>query len=208
MSIISTYIKQVQATLNHMPLAEIGHVIDVLYTAWESRQQVFIMGNGGSASTASHFVCDLSKNTRVNGYNPFRVIGLTDNVALMTAYGNDEGYENIFAQQLLPLVRPSDVVIGISTSGNSPNVVKAIEVANEHGATTIGFTGFNGGKLSKMIDIEVHVASEIIEQVEDIHLMLEHMICMDLKGRIERQHQTESNTEVSATDYAPIVAGD
>jgi D-sedoheptulose 7-phosphate isomerase len=135
------------------------------------------MGNGGSASTATHFVCDLAKNTRKEGWPPFRVIGLSDNMALMTAYANDEGYENVFAQQLASFIQPWDIVIGISTSGNSPNVLNAIALANQKNAITIGFTGFDGGLLGTMVDIQVHTPSDRIEQVEDIHLILEHLMC-------------------------------
>jgi D-sedoheptulose 7-phosphate isomerase len=144
------------------------------------------MGNGGSAATASHFVCDLAKNTRYEGWPPFRVIGLTDNIASLTAYANDEGYQNVFSQQLANLVRPGDIVIGISASGNSPNVLRAIDLANQAKARTIGFTGFDGGQLGKMVDLHINVPSNIIEQVEDIHLMLEHMIVKTLKEEVRK----------------------
>ncbi|MBN2501171.1 MAG: SIS domain-containing protein [Anaerolineales bacterium] len=174
------YIQEMHTTLDALPLENINTVIDVLHEARLTNRQVFIMGNGGSASTASHFVCDLAKNTRKEGWSNFRVIGLTDNMAIFSAYANDEGYENVFAQQLASFVEPDDIVIGISASGNSPNVLRAIELANEVGAITVGFTGFNGGKLKPMVDISVHVASDTIEIVEDIHLMLEHMSCKAL----------------------------
>ena len=106
----------------------------------------------------------------------FKVIGLTDNMALMTAYANDEGYENVFKAQLGNLLNEGDVVIGISTSGNSPNVVNGIAYANEVGAITVGMTGFTAGKLGGMVNIHMHTPSDCIEQVEDIHLMLEHLI--------------------------------
>ena len=148
-----------------------------------NNQQVFIMGNGGSASTASHFVCDLGKNTRVKGTPNFRVMGLTDNMALFSALANDEGYENAFAQQLASHIQPGDVVIGISTSGNSPNVVNAIHLANSIPAKTIGFTGFGSGKLGGMVDVDLHVPSHLIEHVEDIHLVLEHLITKELREK-------------------------
>lgn len=139
------------------------------------------MGNGGSASTASHFVCDLAKNTRHPGLPHFRVIGLTDNMAIFSAYANDEGYENVFTTQLANLVEAGDIVIAISASGNSANVLKAVEEARNHAAVTIGFTGFDGGRLGSLVDVQVHVNSHIIEHVEDIHLALEHMIVKTLK---------------------------
>lgn len=174
---VNEYIDDLHLTLDKLPGKEIREVIDVLHQARLNNRTIFIMGNGGSASTATHFVCDLAKNTRMVGWPAFRVIGLSDNMAILSAYANDEGYENVFAQQLASLIQPKDVVIGISTSGKSPNVLNAIALANEEDAITIGFTGFNGGKLGNMVDIHVHVPSNRIEQVEDIHLMLEHLIC-------------------------------
>jgi D-sedoheptulose 7-phosphate isomerase len=142
------------------------------------------MGNGGSASTATHFVCDLAKNTRKEGWPHFKVIGLADNMALFSAYANDEGYENVFAQQLANLVMPEDIVIAISASGNSKNVLNGVSLAKTANAITIGFTGFDGGKLCSMVDINIHVNSNIIEHVEDIHLILEHMIVRSLRERV------------------------
>jgi D-sedoheptulose 7-phosphate isomerase len=181
---IRNYITALQQTLERLPLSPINQVIEAMHEARLKNRQVFIMGNGGSASTASHFVCDLSKNTRKNGWPHFRVIGLTDNMALFSAYANDEGYENVFAQQLAALLQPGDIVIGISTSGNSPNVLRAIELANAMNAPTVGFTGFDGGQLASMVGLNVHVDSDCIEQVEDIHLMLEHLICTVLRQRV------------------------
>jgi D-sedoheptulose 7-phosphate isomerase len=178
---INNYITGIQSTVDNLPRGLIEEVIHTLHEARMYGRQVFIMGNGGSASTASHFVCDLAKNTRKEGWPHFKAIGLTDNMAIFSAYANDEGYENVFAQQLASLVRPKDIVIGISASGNSPNVLQAIRMAKEHNAKTIGFTGFDGGRLGEMVDLHIHVKSNIIEHVEDIHLMLEHMVVKTLR---------------------------
>ncbi len=178
---IQNYISVLQQTLDQLRGQPIADVIRVLQHARMQGNQVFIMGNGGSASTASHFVCDLAKNTRREGLPHFRVIGLTDNMAILSAYANDEGYENVFSQQLANLIRPGDVVTAISASGNSKNVINAIEEAQKQHATTIGFTGFDGGRLGQMVDINIHVKSNIIEHVEDIHLMLEHIIVKTIK---------------------------
>lgn len=178
---IDTYILELQNTLMQLPTARIQEAIDLLVEARTERRQVFIMGNGGSASTASHFVCDLAKNTRNPELPNFRVIGLTDNMAIFSALANDEGYENVFAQQLASFVEADDIVIGISASGNSANVLNAIELGNKVGARTIGMTGFDGGQLRKMVDIDIHIPSDCIEHVEDIHLMLEHLICKAIK---------------------------
>jgi len=180
MNEIRNYITTLQLTLDQLDLRAIDQAIKMLHKARLSRCQVFIMGNGGSASTASHFVCDLAKNTRVSGYPDYRVLGLADNMALLSAYANDEGYENVFSSQLSSLLQPGDLVIAISTSGNSPNVLNAVRLANQLGAQTIGLTGFDGGQLSSLVDLELHVPSNCIEHVEDVHLMLEHLICKNL----------------------------
>jgi D-sedoheptulose 7-phosphate isomerase len=182
---ISNYISTLQHTMEQLPRQLIVDVIAVLQRARMQDNQVFIMGNGGSASTASHFVCDLAKNTRREGLPHFRAIGLTDNMAIFSAYANDEGYENVFSKQLANLIRPNDVVIGISASGNSKNVLYAMEEAQKYNVITIGFTGFDGGRLGPMVNINIHVKSNIIEHVEDIHLMLEHMIVKTIKEQVE-----------------------
>lgn len=178
---IRSYIATLRETLDRLPVDRIAQVVDALQNARLNGRQVFIMGNGGSASTASHFVCDLAKNTRIPDLPHFRVIGLTDNMAIFSAYANDEGYENVFAAQLANLIEADDVVIAISASGNSVNVIKAVEEARSRNALTIGFTGFDGGRLASLVEIQLHVESHIIEHVEDIHLMLEHMIVKTIK---------------------------
>jgi D-sedoheptulose 7-phosphate isomerase len=181
---IQNYISALQQTIDQLPRQLVADVVDVLQDARIRGSSVFIMGNGGSASTASHFVCDLAKNTRAEGLPHFRVIGLADNMAILSAYANDEGYESVFAQQLANLIQPRDVVIAISASGNSKNVLNAIEEAQKHDVITIAFTGFDGGRLGPMVNINIHVKSDIIEHVEDIHLMLEHIIVKTIKERI------------------------
>lgn len=201
---IQNYISILQQTMDQLPTQLIVDVIRVLQYARVQGNQIFIMGNGGSATTSSHFVCDLAKNTRRVGLPHFRVIGLADNMSILSAYANDEGYENIFAQQLANLIRPGDVVIGISASGNSKNVINAIEEAQNHSAITIGFTGFDGGRLGQMVDINIHVQSNIIEHVEDVHLMLEHLIVKAIK----EQAQPEAELSTSIAQLAADVFGD
>jgi D-sedoheptulose 7-phosphate isomerase len=195
---VSNYITTLQGTLDLLPAAEIEQLAHTLQAARMEGKRVFIMGNGGSASTASHFVCDLGKNTRMDGWPDFKVIGLTDNMAIFSAYANDEGYDQAFARQLTSLIQEGDVVLGISASGNSPNVLNAIQAAKRHNALTIGFTGFNGGKLRQMVDINIHVESNIIEHVEDIHLMLEHMIVLHLKQLVRQQAAPLATTNTAA----------
>jgi len=175
------YINELKGTLDKLPLDEMNQVINLLHEARMTGRKVFIFGNGGSASTASHFLCDLGKNTRQPDYPNFKVIGLTDNMPIFSAYANDEGYDSVFANQLENMLDAGDVVIGISTSGKSPNVLKAIELANQKGATTVGFTGNDGGRLGPMVDIELRVKSYCIEQIEDVHLIFEHMITKVLR---------------------------
>jgi len=186
MDSILNYISQLKQTLEILPLEKIDQVITILHAARMHGRQIFIMGNGGSASTASHFVCDLGKNTRHPGWPNFKVIGLADNMAIFSAYANDEGYENVFRNQLDSLLMSGDVVIGISASGNSPNVIRAVELARSRGVITIGFTGFDGGRLGELVDVNLHVASDSIEQVEDIHLILEHLITKVLREDVLR----------------------
>ncbi len=175
---IEDYISVLKRTLYKELIAE---AVETLQKARMEGRQVFIMGNGGSASTATHFVCDLAKNTRRAGLPHFRVIGLTDNMAIFSAYANDEGYESVFAKQLANLINPGDVVIGISASGNSDNVINGMLEAKKHGALTMAFTGFDGGRLGPLVDLHLHVRSGVIEHVEDIHLMLEHIIVLTIK---------------------------
>jgi D-sedoheptulose 7-phosphate isomerase len=183
---VDQYIVDMKTVLDQLPVDRIQQLIELLHEARMAGNHVFIMGNGGSASTASHFVCDLGKNTRRDCMPGFHVVGLTDNMAMFSALANDEGYENVFAQQLESLVHPNDVVIAISASGNSENVLRAVELANAYGARTVGLTGMGGGKLSSMVNLEICVPSYQIQQVEDVHLMLDHIICSALT-RIEVQ---------------------
>jgi D-sedoheptulose 7-phosphate isomerase len=201
---IEQYILTVQQTIDQLPRQLIADVIAILQRARMQGNQVFVMGNGGSASTASHFVCDLAKNTRRDGLPHFRVIGLTDNMAIFSAYANDEGYENVFSMQLANFIKHDDVIIGISASGNSKNVLNAMKEAQKYNVTTIGFTGFDGGQLGTMVNINIHVKSNVIEHVEDIHLMLEHIIVKAIK---EQAYPETNFTEVIAK-YPAEVLGD
>jgi D-sedoheptulose 7-phosphate isomerase len=178
---ILSYLEELKTLLGQLPISSIEEVISSLLYARFNRKQVIIMGNGGSAATASHFACDLGKGTLMPGLPRFRVIALTDNVPLFSALANDFGYDHVFSEQLRSLVQPGDLAVGISGSGNSPNVLNAIEAAHELGAITIGFVGFDGGKLKDMVDLCIHVPSDCMEQVEDVHLILEHLLSTALR---------------------------
>ncbi len=177
---IREYLQELDRTIEKMPVDKIDQLVHILHNARLNGRQVFIMGNGGSASTASHFVCDLAKNTAYPDLPGFKVIGLTDNMAIFSALGNDHGYENVFVDQLRNFVQPNDVVIAISTSGNSENVIHAVELGNKVGAITIGLTGQNGGKLGKIVNLEIRIPSHNVQQIEDLHLSLDHMVCFAL----------------------------
>jgi len=175
------YFGETTKAITQLDLGKIQRIAEVIFDAYKNNKQIFIIGNGGSASTASHFACDLGKSTLKNFYDEkekrFKVVSLTDNVATMMALGNDLSFEDIFIQQLRNLVNSGDVVIGISVSGNSANIIKAIEYAKKCGAKTIGFLGFKtGGKLRDLVDYEITVQAEHYGRSEDIHLMLVHLI--------------------------------
>ncbi len=178
---ISAYLSDVRSTLTNLPLDRIERVVRLLREARSHRRRVFLFGNGGSAATASHLACDLTKGTSANGRPRLRAMALTDNMPLISAWANDTAYENIFAQQLQDHVEPGDVVIGISGSGRSPNVLNGIKAARSAGAITVGMTGFDGGHLKDLVDICIIVPDNNIDKVEDVHLMLGHVITSCLR---------------------------
>ena len=184
MPIIQNYIKDLNTCLEELSKQDIDGIADIIWDAYRKERQVFIMGNGGSASTASHFARDLSIGTAIEGKPRLRTISLTDNIATITALANDIDYSCIFKEQLTSLLSKGDVVIGISASGNSPNVLKAIEFARGKGAITIGLIGFGGGKLKNIVHKCIVLSSRDYGQVEDIHLSLAHIISYLVKERI------------------------
>lgn len=184
---IGKYIGDVKNLLEELDKNEISKAVESIIEAYENNRQIFIMGNGGSASTASHFACDLGKGNIVEGKARFRVMSLNDNMALITAFSNDYGYEHVFLEQLKNLVNERDIVIAISASGNSSNIVKCVEYARKKGARVIGFTGFSGGKLREISDICVHIECNNYGQVEDLHMLLCHLISQSIKNIITKE---------------------
>lgn len=178
---IEDYFDGIHRALEALPREALLQIIAQIEAAARDGHMIFLCGNGGSAATASHFACDLSKGARRPGAPMIRAIALTDNVPLLTAWANDTEYRHVFAEQLRPLVRPGDLVIAISGSGNSPNVLEAVRVAREAGAFTIGLTGFQGGKLRELVDLCLIVPSACMEQIEDVHLILQHTITTVLR---------------------------
>lgn len=181
---IERYWRELQLTMDAMPHAALAQVADALLDCRARGGTIFIVGNGGSAATASHFACDLAKGTQSPGATPFRVVPLTDNMPLLTAWANDVSYEEVYAQQLATLIRPGDVLVAISASGSSPNILAAARAASRHGADVIALTGATGGKLLRLANLIVRVPSPSIEQVEDAHLMISHSLCVALRERI------------------------
>jgi len=182
------YIEEVKGILTTMEKdlpPKMKEIVSALVKARNERKRIYTLGNGGSASTASHMASDLNKGASRHDAPRFRAVALTDNIPLMLAWGNDSSYDDIFVEQLKNHLEKGDVVIAISGSGNSKNVLKAVEYANKEGAVTIGLTGFDGGKLAKMASIPYIVPSNCMQQVEDIHLLIEHMLSMILRDSHE-----------------------
>jgi D-sedoheptulose 7-phosphate isomerase len=180
-TVLDAHVQAVRHALSTIPMPDVARVVDAVRTAQVEGRHVYILGNGGSASTATHFACDLSKATVVKGRRRLRVTSLTDNVALMTALANDMSYADVFAEPVRSLVNPGDLVIAISASGNSPNVIKGIEAAQEQGAVTVGLVGCTGGRLIHLVDIAVHIKHHDYGVVEDCHLVLEHAITASVR---------------------------
>jgi len=184
------YLSELKAVVENLPLEAAKRAADILYRAYQTGHMVFTFGNGGSAALASHLAADLGKSTHFPGpasiqqSKRMKILSLADNVPMLTAWGNDTSYENIFAGQMENFIQAGDVAFGISGSGNSPNVLRALELARKVGATTVGLTGCGGGKMKDLLDCPIIVPSNNMQHVEDAHLILAHLIFLDLKARI------------------------
>lgn len=178
---IKKYFERLNNTINNMSIDEISNLANILLDAYNKEANIFIFGNGGSALTASHLACDLNKGVSYGLDKRFRVIPLTDNLGTIMAYSNDVDYDCIFLEQLKNFLTDGDVVIGISGSGNSKNVLKAIEYAKEKGNITIGLTGYDGGKLRKTAKYSVNANINDMQISEDIHMILCHLLMTLLK---------------------------
>lgn len=173
---ITLYLARLQETISSLDKQEINIFINQLIKARNEGRQIFIMGNGGSASTASHFCCDFNKGASYEfNEKRFKFICLNDNVAGMMAYANDVSYDDVFVEQLKNFFNKGDVVIGISGSGNSKNVLKAIEYANANEGLTIGLTGFGGGKLKEIATNSVNMNIDDMQISEDLHMVMDHL---------------------------------
>lgn len=187
MSSIREYLLATRSAIEKLDVASIDGMVSILFEAWKRQSQIFIMGNGGSASTASHMANDLSKATIVEGMPRMRVLALTDSISLITAWANDSSYACVFREQLANLLQKGDVVVGISASGNSPNILEAVQYARDNRATAVGWTGLSGGKLLRMADYCVQAPTDDVGMIESLHMVLDHLVAVELRARIRAQ---------------------
>lgn len=180
-SFLKTYHTGFVYALRELNMDQVSRIVNLIFKAYKQRRKILIVGNGGSAATASHFVCDLCKTAMLPGLPPVRAISLSDNIPLVTAYGNDMGYEHIFSEQVAILADPGDLLVVISGSGNSPNILRALTTAGELGLTTAGLLGFGGGQALELCDEAVVLSSTLYGPVEDIHMFITHSIADCLK---------------------------
>ncbi len=178
------YIDELKSLLDKFPHDTFQKIFEILLDAYKNDRHIFVMGNGGSGSTASHFVCDINKGSCYGLEKRFKMICLNDNIPSILAYANDQSYEDIFVEQLKNFLNPGDVVIGISGSGNSKNILKAIMYAREKGAKTIGLSGFDGGRLSKIVDVSLIADINDMQKSEDLHMIVVHMLMQSLSMAI------------------------
>ena len=181
---LNTYLHQVAQTLIQLPRQPLDRIAEAIWETYERDGTILICGNGGSAASASHFACDMAKLTISADSRRVRALALTDNIPLITAWSNDQAYADVFVEQLIGLYRPGDMLFAISGSGNSPNVLRAVEWANDRGAPTVGLTGFDGGRLARLARFSLHVRNDIMPQVEDIHMTICHGLAVAMRRRI------------------------
>ncbi|MBW8000512.1 MAG: SIS domain-containing protein [Planctomycetes bacterium] len=183
--LLQNYLSQLKEVIDSLALEKVTHIIDLMTQAYNDSQQIFIFGNGGSGSTASHFACDINKGVCLGLKKRFKVMCLNDNIPSILAYANDNSYDDIFVEQLKNFLAPNDLVIALSGSGNSANVLKAIQFSNKNHAHSIAFTGFDGGELAKTANHAIVVPVDDMQKVEDMHLVLTHMIMQILCDRLK-----------------------
>ena len=182
---VESYLAELKTAIDAMPIERVEAMGEILYRAYKHGKQVFIIGNGGSAATASHMACDLGKNTIAPNRARFRVLSLNDNIPLLSALANDVGYERVFSEQLTNLIKPGDVLISISGSGNSPNILRAMRYARDRAATNIALLGFDGGQALQLADEYVLVPASDYGIVEDLHMVLDHILTAYFRARLE-----------------------
>lgn len=196
------YFAAYEQVLANLPYGNIDKAIVEIMAAYGRGSTIFTFGNGGSAALATHLACDLGKGTIIgqNGHKRFRVLALTDNIPLMTAWANDVCYEQVFAQQLQNFVVPGDLAFAISGSGNSPNILRGLELARESGARTLGLTGFKGGKMKALCDVCVILPSDNMQIIEDFHLSVMHAISSAVRHRILKEAEVQQQAAANMAD--------
>ncbi|GAB3341292.1 SIS domain-containing protein [Larkinella ripae] len=171
------YLTDHKAAIDSIPVGQVTQIVNLLKTCWEEDRQLFVFGNGGSAANASHFITDLGKGASDKLGKRFRCLSLNDNTAWITALGNDYSYDDVFAGQLQNYAQPGDLVLTMSVSGNSPNLVKAVQWASDHGLTSVALVGGKRGKLAELANEVIVIDSEHYGRVEDAHMTICHMLC-------------------------------
>lgn len=182
LEICERYLFDLTKAIESLDTTSIVSAVELIHKTHSTRHSIYVCGNGGSASTASHLACDLGKNVVAKTRERLRIVSLNDNVAHFSAIANDLGYDQVFAEQMHNLVKEGDLIIAISASGNSPNIVLAAQLAKELGASVIGMTGFGGGTLAGMCDVSVHVPINEYGPVEDLHLVVNHIFTLALQA--------------------------
>lgn len=172
---INNYYEREKKVIDSLDKEEINEALNCLLKHYEHEDTIYVIGNGGSSATANHMVCDFDKGISMDLAKQFRVISLSDNVPIIMAIGNDVGFEDVFYLQLKNKLKPTDLVVAISGSGNSHNIIKAVNYAKEVGAEVIGLTGYAGGKLKGLADIDVHAPVDDMQITEDIHMSFVHV---------------------------------
>ncbi len=196
MEAITIYFTELEQMMQSISLPHLEGILQLLEEAYCNGHRIFIMGNGGSAATASHLALDLAKNTITSGAPRLKAISLTDHVPLITAWSNDSAYEHVFAEQLANMIEPGDVAIGISTSGNSLNVINALHLTKQRGGVTIGLLGAEGGKIKEIVDAYVLAPGQNVEQEEDAHMILAHIITRHMRAVVYKRRYPSACTSL------------
>jgi len=178
------YLENISNLLKKCDVRKLDAAVELIYETVKDRRAIFVAGNGGSAATANHFACDFGKNIVKGNENRPKIMSLSSNIASVSAYANDEGYENAFSRQMTNWFEQGDLLIVISASGNSPSVIEAEDLAHQRGGKVIAMTGFDGGKLKNICDICLHADDTKYETVEDAHSVFCHLIVASLKEKI------------------------
>jgi D-sedoheptulose 7-phosphate isomerase len=200
-----SYIDRLKKVLEALDIESFDKAVHAFLEAYSRPAHIFVMGNGGSGSTASHLACDINKGCCIDLDNKFKVLCLNDNIPTMLALANDISYEAVFEEQLKNFFQPGDLVIGISGSGNSRNVLRAIAYAAANGGKTMGWSGFGGGELSRMVDLALVIQSHDMQQVEDAHMVVTHMLMQALYAAL---HSKAGPTTALATHEEPLASSE